>query len=178
MNDPNGPLWFNGWYHIFYRHKPFGDTWADMHWGHARSRDLVNWEHLPIALAPANELGETHCFSGCAVLNNGVPAIVYTSVGGGERSAHNGAEQWPADSDDNILTWKKKPALALTNAIHTRSGLENRFLNGESTSSGRRTKRQHLVKQKVFVILLAKASVKMDNRFCKTECILTSPVNG
>jgi beta-fructofuranosidase len=145
MNDPNGPLWFDGWYHIFYQHNPFGDTWATMHWGHARSRDLVNWEHLPIALAPSNELGETHCFSGCAVLDNDVPAIMYTSIGDGERNAHSGAEQWLAHSHDGMLTWKKRPTPALTNAIHTQSRLGEMVLEWRDPFIWRENNEWHLV---------------------------------
>ncbi|HXG46495.1 MAG TPA: glycoside hydrolase family 32 protein, partial [Methylomirabilota bacterium] len=69
MNDPNGPLFHNGYYHLFYQYNPFGDQWGHMHWGHARSRDLVTWKHLPIALAPAKEHGEDHVFSGCATIS-------------------------------------------------------------------------------------------------------------
>src|SRR5690606_22197395 len=56
MNDPNGPLFHDGWYHMFYQHNPYGDGWGHMHWGHFRSRDLVKWEHLPVALWPSEEV--------------------------------------------------------------------------------------------------------------------------
>ncbi|MBW7894802.1 MAG: glycoside hydrolase family 32 protein [Opitutaceae bacterium] len=81
MNDPNGIFQHDGWWHLFYQHNPGGDTWADMHWGHARSRDLLHWEHLPIALRPQTAHGELHCYSGCCVPDAaGGPHILYTSV--------------------------------------------------------------------------------------------------
>jgi beta-fructofuranosidase len=103
MNDPNGTIFHNGFYHLFYQHNPYGDTWGNMHWGHARSRDLVRWEHLPIALWPSKELGEDHCFSGCASLNgDGVPMLFYTSVSGQRPN-----EQWAAVGDQDLLQWSK-----------------------------------------------------------------------
>ena len=56
MNDPNGLCWFKGFYHLFYQANPFGQEWNDMYWGHAVSRDLVHWRHMPYALEPQPNL--------------------------------------------------------------------------------------------------------------------------
>ena len=55
MNDPNGLLYHDGEYHLFYQYNPDDLVWGPMHWGHAVSTDLINWEHLPIALYPAED---------------------------------------------------------------------------------------------------------------------------
>src|SRR5262245_13356864 len=118
MNDPNGPIFFQGRYHMFYQHNPYGTEWGHMHWGHAVSTDLVRWEHLPIAIAPSQDRGEDHCFSGCTVLNNGTPTIGYTSIGAQTPAATN-AVQWLATSDDGMRTWHKHPANpVMTLAVH------------------------------------------------------------
>ncbi len=107
LNDPNGPLFFDGHYHVFYQHNPYGDNWGHMHWGHARSTDLIHWEHLPIALAPDHDAGEEHCYSGCATRNAaGDPMIFYTSVGF-DGDAGRPFEQWGAVSHDGMTTWKR-----------------------------------------------------------------------
>lgn len=110
MNDPNGTIYHNGYYHLFYQHNPYADVWDHMHWGHARSRDLVHWEHLPIALWPSTELGESHCFSGCAaVTGDGQPILIYTQVGPGDRAEWQANAQWAALGDPGWITWRKHP---------------------------------------------------------------------
>ena len=76
MNDPNGFSFFKGWYHIFYQYYPYAAEWGPMHWGHARSRDLVHWETLPVALAP--DENENGCFSGSAVVYDDKLWLIYT----------------------------------------------------------------------------------------------------
>jgi len=109
MNDPNGTIFINGEYHLFYQLNPYAAHWGEIHWGHAKSVDLVHWEHLPIALAPAYELGEHHCFSGCCVNDNGTPTIFYTSIGGllGLANVWRGAQQWRATGGSTLLHWQR-----------------------------------------------------------------------
>ncbi|HTG45843.1 MAG TPA: glycoside hydrolase family 32 protein, partial [Verrucomicrobiae bacterium] len=119
INDPNGPIYHNGYWHMFYQHNPYGDGWGNMHWGHVRSKDLAHWEHLPIALWPSKESGEEHVFSGCAGMRaDGKPIIFYTSVFQG-KSATDYAEQWVALGSSDLLQWSK-PAEnpALHESIH------------------------------------------------------------
>ena len=118
MNDPNGPIFYNNEYHLFYQYNPSGPQWGNIHWGHAKSKDLVYWEHLPIALEPSIEKGESHCFSGCCVINEATPTIIYTSIGANKTPAI-GAEQWLATSDDNMITWEKYDRNPImTNSLH------------------------------------------------------------
>src|ERR1017187_9466251 len=64
INDPNGPIFLNGQYHLFFQLNPFGDQWGPMSWGHAVSPDLIHWKQLPVALPEENG---TAIFSGSTV---------------------------------------------------------------------------------------------------------------
>ena len=102
-NDPNGTIYYRGWHHLFYQLNPSAPRGGNQHWGHARSRDLVNWEHLPIALWPLTDRGERAIFSGGAVLGpDQRPRIFYTSIG------HPSPEQWIAlPQDDDLIRWDR-----------------------------------------------------------------------
>ncbi len=78
INDPNGFIFFNGVYHCFFQYNPFKPFWGPTYWGHAVSKDLVKWEHLPVALAPDEEYDRDGCFSGSAIEIDGKLYIMYT----------------------------------------------------------------------------------------------------
>jgi len=103
MNDINGPIFWKGRYHLFYQHNPEGAYWKWIQWGHASSKDLVHWTHHPIALTPTpGGPDRDGCFSGVAVVNNGVPTLVYHGVPEGTCIA--------TSTDDDLIKWTKHPA--------------------------------------------------------------------
>ena len=105
MNDPNGMVYKDGVYHLFYQYNPYGSMWGNMHWGHATSTDLVSWEHQPVAIAP-DALGTI--FSGSCVVDKdntagfGAGAIVAFYTSASDRQV-----QSMAYSLDNGRTFKK-----------------------------------------------------------------------
>lgn len=74
MNDPNGLCWFQGYYHLFYQFNPNSDQWGNMHWGHAVSRDLLHWTHLPMVHYPQVELLDNLEFRGGAFSGSAIVA--------------------------------------------------------------------------------------------------------
>lgn len=81
MNDPNGFSFYNGKYHLFYQYHPYSSHWGPMHWGHAVSKDLLHWNHLPAALAPDQLYDKDGCFSGSAIeMPDGRQLLMYTGV--------------------------------------------------------------------------------------------------
>ena len=110
-NDPNGLVYFNGEYHLFYQHNPFGNVWGHMSWGHAVSTDLVKWKHLPLAIPEENGV---MIFSGTCIadINNSswlaetpgqVPLVaIYTG-----HIENVNQSQHLAYSLDNGITWTK-----------------------------------------------------------------------
>nr|WP_276605595.1 glycoside hydrolase family 32 protein [Deinococcus sp. Arct2-2] len=111
MNDPNGLIQWRGEYHLFYQHNPSAPVWGSIHWGHAVSRDLVHWTHLPLALAPTPGGPDADgCWSGCAVDYEGVPTLLYTGAAGGAqvqclaRSSDSGLRTWVKDEGNPVLS--------------------------------------------------------------------------
>ena len=102
MNDINGPIFWKGKYHIFYQYNPDEARWKLIQWGHASSTDLVHWTHLPVALTPSSDGPDrVGCFSGCTVVNNGIPTIVYHGQPDGTCLA--------TSQDDDLIEWTKHP---------------------------------------------------------------------
>ncbi|MBE5777430.1 MAG: glycoside hydrolase family 32 protein [Clostridiales bacterium] len=82
MNDPNGLVYFQGYYHMFYQHAPdYEIPWQQsMHWGHARTRDFLHWEELPVALYPDQWYDHAGCFSGTAIVKEDKLYLIYASI--------------------------------------------------------------------------------------------------
>ena len=107
MNDPNGMVYKDGEYHLYFQYNPYGSKWGNMHWGHAVSRDLIHWEHLDPAIA-RDPVG--HIFSGSSVVDKkntagfGKAAIIaiYTN-----NSVNHAEVQSIAYSNDNGRTFTK-----------------------------------------------------------------------
>lgn len=106
MNDPNATIFFEGTHHLFYQYNPTDWHWGNLHWGHATSKDLLHWEHQPIALTPDMENKETDCYSGCSYIHNGKIELFYTSVGKEDHCQHDGSQQWVAVTEDGVR-WKQ-----------------------------------------------------------------------
>ena len=104
MNDPNGTLFWNGRYHVFYQYNPNGAFHGTIHWGHASSEDLVHWSDHPIALAPGPQGADRdQCYSGAAFIDKvGMPTLIYHGLPDGICLA--------ASADDMLLGWEKHPA--------------------------------------------------------------------
>ncbi len=110
MNDPNGLVYYNGLYHLFFQHNPFGNVWGHMSWGHATSKDLIHWNELPVAIAEENGV---MIFSGSAVVDK-KNSTRFSSDSKKESlvaiyTAHTNTLQTQAlaFSNDEGLTWKK-----------------------------------------------------------------------
>jgi fructan beta-fructosidase len=122
-NDPNGLVWFEGEYHLFFQYNPFGDTWGHMSWGHAVSRDLVHWKELPVALAEENGI---MIFTGSTVVDQNntsgfcaarQPCMVAVYTGHTPRAANGKPLQTQnlAYSNDRGRTWTKYSANPVLN---------------------------------------------------------------
>ena len=102
VNDPNGLVYFNGYYHIFYQHAPnFEKPWKEnMHWGHARTKDFLTYEELPVALYPDKPYDKDGCWSGTAIVKDGKLFLFYASI-------HDGVQSVSVAYSDDGITFQK-----------------------------------------------------------------------
>ncbi|MFE9440095.1 glycoside hydrolase family 32 protein [Streptomyces sp. NPDC006602] len=110
LNDPNGLVFHDGHYHVFFQYNPYAPQHANIHWGHFRSPDLITWEQLPVALAPTPGGDDADgCFSGNAISVDGRLLAFY--------SANRTGRWWQpvttAESYDGGHTWTKRPELLI-----------------------------------------------------------------
>jgi beta-fructofuranosidase len=120
MNDPNGPIYVRGRYHMFHQYNPKAAVWGNMNWAHATSSDMVYWHHEPIAMSPtAGGFDSEGVFSGSAVLDGGVPTVIYTGVmppiKESEATLRDGVHTWrevqclASSHDADLNVWQKLP---------------------------------------------------------------------
>ena len=144
MNDPNGMLFHNGTYHLFYQYYPDDIVWGPMHWGHATSKDLIHWQHQKIALFP-DELG--YIFSGSAVMDTNntsglgtkesppmIAVFTYHNMEFEKAGKINTQTQGLAYSLDQGETWKKYNANPIINNITLKDFRDPKVFWNEDTN--------------------------------------------
>ncbi|XP_034673696.1 acid beta-fructofuranosidase [Vitis riparia] len=109
MNDPNGPMFYGGWYHFFYQYNPDAAVWGNIVWGHAVSKDLIEWLHLPLAMVADQWYDTNGVWTGSAtLLSDGQVIMLYTGATNESVQVQNLA--YPADLSDPLLVdWVKYP---------------------------------------------------------------------
>ncbi|MFG5859542.1 GH32 C-terminal domain-containing protein [Dysgonomonas sp. Shenzhen-Wh21] len=121
MNDPNGMVYHNGKYHLYYQHNPYGSLWGNLSWGHAESKDLIKWEHQQEGITP-DSLGAI--FSGSAVIdkNNtagfGKNAMVAIYTSAAERQTQSIA--YSLDNGQTFTKYNGNPVLTDSNIVDFR----------------------------------------------------------
>lgn len=108
LNDPNGLCWFKGYYHMYYQFNPFGQQWDNMYWGHAVSKDLIHWVHLPVVFEPqpdllANVRRKGGAFSGSTLICGDEMEVYFTR--------HDADGDNEADSTEYQVVTKSKDSL-------------------------------------------------------------------
>ena len=123
LNDPNGFSYHDGKYHLFYQYHPYDSHWGPMHWGHAVSDDLIDWEYLPCAMAPDQPYDGAGCFSGSALtLTDGRHLLMYTGC--------------DAEKTDSIGRWCQTQCIAVSSGSEYIKYDGNPVLTGDDLPEG------------------------------------------
>ena len=109
VNDPNGLIFWKGEYHVFFQLNPKSCEHIFKNWGHIKTRDLVNWEKLPIALSPTDWFDKDGCYSGSAIEKDGKLYLMYT--GNVKNNGTRESYQCLAVSEDGINFKKLGPVI-------------------------------------------------------------------
>ncbi|KAL6885913.1 hypothetical protein ACP4OV_010174 [Aristida adscensionis] len=108
INDPNGPMYYKGLYHLFYQYNPKGAVWGNIVWAHSVSTDLIDWTALEPGIYPSKWFDINGCWSGSAtVLPSGVPVVMYTGIDPHNHQVQNIA--YPKNLSDPLLREWVKP---------------------------------------------------------------------
>ena len=143
LNDPNGPMYYNGLYHLFVQYNPNSYVWGDMHWYHLSSSDLLHWKHLPLALAPDAPYDCGGVFSGSATLvpdpesGEVIPVLTYSTPDFCPTQAI--AHAYPANaSDPDLVHWIKPSFDPIMNAsmVQALNGLNAMNAHGLGSAFG------------------------------------------
>lgn len=115
-NDPNGLLYVNGVYHLYNQQNPFENKWGHMSWGHATSKDLIHWTHLPVAIPETIDKDTTWRFSGCAVLDK-------NNTGGFGKDGHTMVAIYTADQpnlkkESQFIAYSNDGGITFTNYVN------------------------------------------------------------
>ena len=113
MNDPNGPIYFEGKYHMFFQYNPEGPTWGNMSWNHAISEDMIHWKNHPVVLMPTpNGPDAAGCFSGSTMLSEqgGKPRVYAIYTGVVKDKAHETVRN-ESLRESQCLAWSEDPML-------------------------------------------------------------------
>ena len=120
MNEPHAPVYFDGYYHIFYQANPHAPIFDNLQWGHMVSRDMVHWEDMPLALETENnQLDPDGCWSGSALIDRqGQPRIFYTA-GNNNKFPNQSIAMAEAiiEPDKKLEKWKKYPLPVVTQSL-------------------------------------------------------------
>lgn len=130
MNEPHGLIYHKGLYHIFYQKNGNGPYWGRLNWGHQTSPDLIRWTEQPAVLAPdAGIYDREGCWSGCSILKDGNPYIMYTGVDG------SSAQMCLAKANSNVSAYQKdnnNPVVSTPPAPYTSYDFRDPYLWSEN----------------------------------------------